>query len=332
MVVGISGYYGFRNAGDEAILEAMVQEISWRGHEALVFSANPAETSERYGARAVSRSNPLVIWKTLREIDLLLSGGGGLLQDKTSRASLWYYLTVMGLAKRRGKPVCVFNQSLGPLSHSGEERVKKVLQNARCIVRDRASLLYAERLGIKAALGADPALLLQVPPVEREASMVVLVPRGGTEEANQTLKQAGERLRTDGYEVVVLGMQPSHDEQALEAFSGFTKELAWDPKRVMYLLAQAGYVLSVRLHGLILAAAARTPYAGIAYDPKVAGFCQDSGAPWLDTPGQPAFFVQAVETRSQPSWNAVENMKDLASKSFDQVLASPASSAQKALG
>ena len=32
MVVGVAGYYGFRNAGDEAILEAIARELKARGH------------------------------------------------------------------------------------------------------------------------------------------------------------------------------------------------------------------------------------------------------------------------------------------------------------
>jgi polysaccharide pyruvyl transferase CsaB len=127
MRVGVSGYYGFQNAGDEAILEAIVQEIRARGHQAVVFSNNPAETAQRYGVEAVKRTHPLEVWKALGQIDLLLSGGGGLLQDKTSGLSLWYYLTVMGLARRRGKAVYVFNQSLGPLSKRGEGRVRRAL-------------------------------------------------------------------------------------------------------------------------------------------------------------------------------------------------------------
>ncbi|HFB39150.1 MAG TPA: polysaccharide pyruvyl transferase CsaB, partial [Oceanithermus sp.] len=52
MVVGIGGYYGYRNAGDEAILLAMAREIRARGLEALVLSASPQETAETLGVEA----------------------------------------------------------------------------------------------------------------------------------------------------------------------------------------------------------------------------------------------------------------------------------------
>ncbi len=322
MRVGVSGYYGFQNAGDEAILEAIVQEIKARGHQAVIFSNNPAETAERYGVDAVKRTQPLEVWKALGQMDLLLSGGGGLLQDKTSRLSLWYYLTVVALARRRGKPVYVFNQSLGPLSKRGEQQVRRALRGVACFFRDEGSLEYGQRLGLEAHLGADPALLLKPPPVEREPNMVVLVPKYGTEEANANLHKLADRLRVEGYEVVVLALQPGFDEAVLEKFASFTRELAWDPRRVSYLLAQAGYVISVRLHGAILAAAAGTPFAGIAYDPKVAGFCRDAGAMYVDMPGDPDLLASAVLTQHQPNWSAIEEMKSRARTSFDQVLSS----------
>jgi polysaccharide pyruvyl transferase CsaB len=320
MVVGLSGYYGFQNAGDEALLEAIIQQLHARGHKPLVFSGSPKDHIARYSVKAVRRSHPLEVWRALGEIDLLISGGGTLLQDKTSAASLLYYLGIVSLAKRRGKRVHVFNQSLGPLSRRGERWVKRTLKGTSIFLRDKPSLEYATRLGLEAELGADCAMVLTPPPVEREESMVVLVPREGTEAANQTLRRVGERLRSSGHEVVVLGMQPGYDDEAIETFQGFTTEMAWDPRRVSYLLAQAGYVVSVRLHGCILAAAAGTPYAGISYDPKVAGFCADSGAAHQEAPGTPEFFVQAVEQRIQPDWDAISTMRERARHTFDRVL------------
>ena len=331
MVVGVSGYYGFQNAGDEALLEAIVQEVCARGHSPLVLSANPAETEARFRhfkVRSVKRTHPLQVWSALGQVDLLLSGGGTLLQDKTSSASLFYYLSVINLAKRRGKPVYIFNQSLGPLTPRGERWVKNTLRGVSVVMRATPSLDYPLRLGLNAELGADCALVLSSPPVEREPSMVVLVPREGTEAANQTLHKVGERLRAEGMEVVVLGMQPGHDEPALERFGSFTRELAWDPRRVSYLLAQAGYVVSVRLHGAILAAAAGTPFAGISYDPKVAGFCKDAGAVCVDSPGDPDVLVAAVLSQRQPNWGAIEEMKTRARQSFDKVLAGPVRNTQ----
>ncbi len=163
MVVGVAGYYGFRNAGDEAILEAIARELKARGHQVVALSGDPRRTREEHDLKAFHRLNPLA----LLGADLWLLGGGGLLQDATSALSLTYYLSVLRLARLFKKRVVVFNQSLGPLSPSGEKRVQRALKGVPVILRDQDSLEYARRLGIPAELGADPALLLTPPPVQR---------------------------------------------------------------------------------------------------------------------------------------------------------------------
>jgi len=99
MVVGVAGYYGFRNAGDEAILEAIARELKARGHEVVALSGDPKRTREDHGLRAYHRLNPLALLRA----DLWLLGGGGLLQDATSALSLTYYLSVLRLARLKGR-------------------------------------------------------------------------------------------------------------------------------------------------------------------------------------------------------------------------------------
>ena len=116
--IAVSGYYGFKNAGDDAILMALVTTLRALapGVEITVFSNSPAETRQLYGVRAVNRWNPFrVIWALLHS-DLLLSGGGGLLQDVTGGGvrSICYYLMVVLLALVVGKPVVYYAQGVGP--------------------------------------------------------------------------------------------------------------------------------------------------------------------------------------------------------------------------
>src|SRR5690606_20512009 len=96
----------------------------------------------------------------LLESDALVSGGGGLLQDGSSRRSLTYYLGVIGLARLLRRPTVVFAQSLGPLTPDGRTRVAAALKGLPVMVRDASSLGLAESLGLDASLVADPALLL----------------------------------------------------------------------------------------------------------------------------------------------------------------------------
>ena len=322
MVVGIGGYYGYKNAGDEAILQAMVRELKIRGHRALVLSASPRETARELGVEAVHRYHPLALPAALRRVDRFVLGGGGLLQDRTSRRSLAYYLGLVRLARRLGKPVTVFGVSLGPLSPRGERRVARTLSGVPVVVRDLRSLRHAERLGLRAELGADPALLLEPPQIVREPGLVVVIPRHGV--PAEPLYAGARKLLILGYDVLVLGLQPGPDDLTLEIFEYLPKEASRDPKRVLYLLRSAEYVISARLHGMILAAAAGTPFAGVHYDPKVASFAEETGSALLPLEPTPNEIAALVQGRIGPDWNAVEQLKARARASFERVFPTPA--------
>ncbi|MBB6638125.1 polysaccharide pyruvyl transferase CsaB [Cohnella thailandensis] len=118
----LSGYYGFRNSGDEAvllsILAALEKEAAQEGVgvEPIVLSGDPAWTEKQYGVRAVPRMKLGELRKALGESDGLISGGGSLLQDATGMGSIPYYLGVMELARMRGKPTFVYAQGIGPVN------------------------------------------------------------------------------------------------------------------------------------------------------------------------------------------------------------------------
>ena len=99
----ISGYYGFKNSGDDALLQAIINDLKQykESPNIVVLSANPAETMEYYKVKSINRLNVLKIAKHMKKADMLISGGGTLIQDRTSTKSLWYYLTVIAMAKRK---------------------------------------------------------------------------------------------------------------------------------------------------------------------------------------------------------------------------------------
>jgi len=327
MVVTLSGYYGFNNAGDEAILMAIVREARRRGIEPIVLSADPRTTESRHGVTAVHRARPAALTAILRSGGLL-SGGGGLLQNGTSTWSLLYYISLLYLAQSLRKPTWVFGQSLGPLNERGQKLAGPALRRSQAVVvRDRTSFDLAIKMGVpggRLMLGADAALLLEPPRVSREERLVTLVPRGKLpDEANLRLREVGLRLRELGYDVLVLGFQPGYDEGALDLFHGFERELSGDPRRVFHSIARSGYVLSLRLHGLILAAAAGTPYAGGSYDPKVKAFCEESGAPYWELPGDPEAMLRVALHRAGPNKSALRDLRVRAAEGFNRIWGKP---------
>ena len=179
----ISGYYGFANAGDEAMLAAIVKALrsTEDSVELTVISGNPQITAAKYGVSSIHRFNPLEIFLSLRDCDLLLSGGGSLLQDVTSKRSLLYYLSVLALGLLLGKRVMLYAQGIGPI-HSGLLRklTKAVCSRADLItVRDQDSLYELRHIGIPAEK------------VQLTADAVLTLPQEGKEQGRQLLSEWG---------------------------------------------------------------------------------------------------------------------------------------------
>ena len=282
----VSGYYGAGNLGDEALLAGLAGGLRARGVRRLqVLSTDPAATRAAHGLGA--RHRLLGLPAALLTCDVLVSGGGGLLQDATSGRSLAYYLAVIRAARALGRRVVVYGQSLGPLSPSGRRRTARALRGVALGLRDAPSLRLAAELGLSARSVADAALTLPAPSAASRDALV-LVPRGGTPAATQALLGLGRAALAHGLAVEVLACQHSQDAPEVArlaaALPGLRQLPSEPPEAVLQALAGARLVASVRLHGLVLATVAAVPHVGVSYDPKVAGFAERSGAPCWPAP------------------------------------------------
>lgn len=313
----LSGYYGFGNLGDEAVLAAAVGLLRRRLPEAelVVLSADPALTSRELRVRALNRLNPLDIVGALRQTSLFLSGGGSLLQDATSSRSIIYYTGLLLLAQRLNVPTMVFGQGIGPVDRALNRRlVRRALRHVRLVaVRDadsRQELLDMGCDGSRLVVTADLALALDPAPAARAEELLV---QAGLDPARPVIGLAvrpwpswcerqlkcftavlAQQARAWDAQILVLPFQVGQD-------LGFCQELAlcldvrpgehrpevalWSqplaPAEMLALVGRLDMVLGMRLHALIMAARMGVPAVGIAYDPKVASFAQQVGYDYI---------------------------------------------------
>ena len=135
----VSGYIGFDNFGDEAIASVLSQKLKSAGAEKItLISSKPQKTSEQYEVNSCGMLNFL---PALIKSDILISGGGSLLQDVTSLKSLIYYLIVIFCALVLRKKVQIYAQGIGPInSKIGQFLTKHILRHVNEIsVRDMKS-------------------------------------------------------------------------------------------------------------------------------------------------------------------------------------------------
>jgi len=305
----LSGYYGFHNVGDEAILEATLRLFRrYRpGLEVVVLSGDPEHTRRSYDVAAVHRGNLPAVVRVLRQATLLVSGGGGLLQDVTGWRSVPYYLGIIKLAMLLGVRVAVFAQGIGPMERRLNRRlVKQVLSRVDWIsVRDPASLDLLKELGVSRAveLAADPVFTLEppaLPEVERCRSEYGLrrekgrplvgislrrLPGGDDDAAFIGLARAACLFLEQqmGARLLFLPFQKKEDLEAGHAvFSGLSPghiiiEKNMPPREMLSLVAGLDLLFAMRLHALIFAAVCGVPFVGMPYDPKVSAFLRLMG-------------------------------------------------------
>lgn len=303
--IALSGYYGFYNTGDEAILEVIIEFLQRQlpGVEVVVFSADPGHTRRTYGVEAVSRTHLSSIVRTLRRADLLISGGGGLLQDITSFRSVAYYLGIIELAMMMGKKVAIFAQGMGPLHHHlAMKWVKRVVDRVDVVsVRDPFSARFLEELGVKreVRVTADPVFSLD--PASQEEIEAFWRVQGIWKEQKQL--QVGIALRpflhvttpgTDLLETIIeaciylekeygarLIILPYHLQKDLPLARQVASRLsrqsliidrALSAREVMCLIGGLDLLVGMRLHALIFAAVSGIPFVALPYDPKINAF------------------------------------------------------------
>ena len=98
----LCGYYGHGNLGDEIILSEICTGISHIGQN-------------RINIEILRGKNPISNIKKLIFADAFIFGGGSLLQNATSNASLIYYLALILLARLLSKKTAMLSNGIGPI-------------------------------------------------------------------------------------------------------------------------------------------------------------------------------------------------------------------------
>ncbi len=302
--VVICGAYGRGNVGDDAILEAILQEMRSIDPDmpVTVLSKDPQRTRLTYRVRAISRTAFFSWFRAMKHAKLYINGGGSLIQDVTSSRSLWYYLLSIATAKRLGNRVLMYGCGIGPVSGKRNRRMAgRVIDRNADIVTLREDLSRDEltAMGVtrpEMMITADPAILLQPAPEEKVCGvlaslgvaaaepffLVALRPWKGMAERLDVITAAVRKIaEKQALRPLFLAMEPDMDlsicRQAADACGALCISAPADSTVLVGILRQAKLVVSMRLHALIFGAGVGTPLVGLSYDPKVAGFMRYIG-------------------------------------------------------
>ena len=304
--VVICGAYGRGNAGDDAILEAILQEMRSIDPDmpVTVLSKDPKATRLAYRVRSVSRIDVPAWYRAMRHARLYINGGGSLIQDVTSRRSLWFYLHNIQTAKHCGCKVQMYGCGIGPVTRESHRKLAARVLNGNVDVitlREPDSLEELRAMGVtkpEILLTADPALTLPsatadetdsvllragIPPHGRYICFALRRWRGFDEKAPLFGKAAQYAYDTYGLTPVFVAVEKHLDPGAgqlaareLKAPHYFLDD-AGRAGTIIGALSRMEVVVSMRLHALIFAAGQGIPLAGVVYDPKVSAFLRYIG-------------------------------------------------------
>ncbi len=306
--VALSGYYGYGNGGDEALLATLIQMLPPQALP-LVLSANPELTTQQHGVAACDRNSPTAVWRALRSSEGFIWGGGSLIQDATSALSPLYYTGLMTIAQRLGLKTIAWGQGIGPLKQPTTQWLAKTsFQGCTAVsIRDHASAQLLEQWGIAGTLAPDPVWALESAPLPDLADLpsprVAVVLRSHsqlTPERLNILTQALQQFQqiTQTF-IVLLPFQASQDlaiAQTLHAQLPASQILqVADPRQLKGVFRGVELAIAMRLHGLIMAAAEGCRCFALSYDPKVSQLMQELSLPgWLlsELPSNPQTICQ----------------------------------------
>ena len=304
--VVICGAYGRGNAGDDAILEAILQEM--RGIDpdmpVTVISKDPKSTCLTYRVRSVSRMN-IPAWRgAMKRAKLYINGVGSLIQDVTSRRSLWFYLHNIQSAKRSGCQVQMYGCGIGPVTRENHRKLAAEVLNRSVdaiTLREPDSLDELRAMGVtqpEILLTADPALTLRrasddetdsvllragIPPHGRYICFALRQWKGFEGKAPLFAKAAKYAYETYGLTPVFAAVEKHQDPiAARQSAAGldiphYFLDDAGGAGTIIGALSRMELVVAMRLHALIFAAGQGIPLAGVVYDPKVSAFLRYIG-------------------------------------------------------
>lgn len=292
----LSGYFGFKNFGDEAILSVLVKKLQADGHRITIISSDPRYTKKQFRhIRSVYTFKFQDIIGAIAKSNVLVSGGGSLLQDVTSIKSLIYYLLVISIGLFLRKKVIIFAQGIGPIrSKFGQFLTKNILKHCDYVsVRDEKSLQLLNSWGINADLLCDPIFSTQTDCSKKNNILAVQL-RDFKTMNDDFIDRLAQKVVQDfsDIEVEIYSFQDAIDKNICEKFEKALKMLRPELKTTLYTglsndeiiqkLAKAQYLIAMRFHAIIIGLISRVKVLSINYDIKVEKISKEFNIPMIE--------------------------------------------------
>ena len=296
--VVVSGYYGYNNSGDDALLHLIINDIlKLRPNTKFtVLSKTPYQTTKTYKIKSVNRFNIFKVIHEIRHSKLLISGGGSLIQDATSTKSLLYYLAIIRIALMSGKKTMAYANGIGPVTvKQNKKKARKVLDKMDVItLRDEKSVLTLKNIGVNNKnifVTADPAVkmerisqaetdsILEAEGIPKNNYFTVSVRNWKNTDVSEKIAAVCDYVSEHyGLTPLFISMQKGEDDVITEKCvsllknRGYILRGSYNFRQIMSIVAESKLVIGMRLHMLMYGANSAVPVIGLMYDPKIQAY------------------------------------------------------------
>jgi len=304
----ISGYHGFKNSGDEALLFAILTTLRKirPDLDVTVLSNTPEETARVYGVTSISRYNFFKVRKEMKASKMLLFGGGSLLQDVTSSKSILYYFAIIFLAQMCGMKTMLYANGVGPIQKKHSRYLaKRILNRVNLItLRDDKSDEELRSLGVnkpEIIITADPAFTIEahaslsgryltnIAGVPKDTKLCIVSIREWKHSApnfcDELAKLLDDMIEHHGLYPLFVPLQYPADleisRQVIEKMhhNAYVINRELSVPEMFSVLCEAQIIIGMRLHSLIYATTLEIPAMALVYDPKVSAFMESLNQP-----------------------------------------------------
>ena len=291
--IALCGYYGRGNFGDEAILRQIKEKIKERAKK-----YSHSNRKVKIKICIIKNKNPLKIFHALNNADLFIFGGGSLLQNSTSDASLLYYIGIIILANIFSQRTIMLANGIGPFQIGifSQKSLKALLSLAigsfdLISARDLDSKITIKKLvpNRKVHLVFDPAWIYfkdKAPNINQQLMLkrrLIYIPNTRTliksgfslQEVVTTIKSVCEK---SNMELIVIPLS-KNDFEKLKNETGAKHKIlpaySLSPQEFEKILKSCSFCITQRYHGALFSLSCGIPTLAISNDPKIKSLCKE---------------------------------------------------------
>lgn len=303
----LKGYYGFGNAGDDALLYSIIKRLKVHDTQIDVLSKYPLDSNFTNEINNLKLNN-INLFKTVFNADVVIYGGGSQLQDfgtLKNKLTLLRSLFLNWITKLRKKKVIYLGVSIGPVSSkTGRILIEQLMKTSDLLwVRDQRSydfLQTIKKIKSKNFLSPDLVLSLETEHIknikknnEKKIFGINLMPHFNKIEVNKeiesTILENISKIIEEHSDVSFKFFQfqnssQMNDELMYNKLSSFLEERSqsWHIEYIKYKnihsllieLNKCDFFIGMRLHSAVLCDTLNIPHILLSYHPKGEGYAK----------------------------------------------------------